>query len=51
MRGRMEQTGEPLTEENSREPRRLSAVYSERGRDLDAALARLAEVNPELVNG
>lgn len=39
------------TEESIQEMRRLATIHFDRKRDLDAALARLAEVNPELVNG
>ena len=39
------------TEESIQEVQRLSDILFDRKRELDAALARLAEANPELVNG
>ena len=50
MNGRM-QRREVRTEESIREAHRLSGVHRDREKDLDRALARLAEVNPELVAG
>jgi hypothetical protein len=39
------------TEESIREAHRISGIVEDRKRDLDQAMARLAEVNPELVAG
>ena len=50
MHGRMERR-EERTEATIRETRRLSDVHHDRQKDLDRAIALLAEVNPELVAG
>lgn len=50
MSARIESKAE-RTEETAREARRLSGVHTEHQKDLERAVARLGEVNPELVAG
>jgi hypothetical protein len=48
---RRQETGERPSDETIAKMRELSSAYRDLENALERALARLAEVNPELVNG